>query len=265
MALERDERNFEPVFGPEGKYLYFCPTPRPTRCSARPSSTRPRSRCPASTSPSCRRRSVPFAPRSDEGTPAKRRDEKARGEEGGPRRTGARAKPSRRPGGPMSGPCRARSGRLHRRSHRRRGGSLLDDRPRNRLSAPPLPGEAPQLHRFDMDRAQGGGPLSSLDGYDLSADGQFVVYKQKKDYYIAPAKAAAAPAGAEAAKTSTVSTMKARHRPGQGVERGCSTMAWRLERDFFFNPKMNGVDWNAVPTSYRSCCRSSPGARTSTT
>jgi hypothetical protein len=26
--------------------------------------------------------------------------------------------------------------------------------------------------------------------------------------------------------------------------------AWRLERDFFFCPQMNGVDWNAVCRSY---------------
>src|SRR5260221_1286193 len=27
--------------------------------------------------------------------------------------------------------------------------------------------------------------------------------------------------------------------------------AWRLERDFFYNPKMNGADWSAIGASYR--------------
>jgi len=28
--------------------------------------------------------------------------------------------------------------------------------------------------------------------------------------------------------------------------------AWRLERDLFFSPPMNGVDWKAVHDRYRS-------------
>ena len=39
-------------------------------------------------------------------------------------------------------------------------------------------------------------------------------------------------------------------------------MAWRLERDFFVNPKMNGVDWDEVQTRYASSCRSWAIART---
>jgi hypothetical protein len=40
--------------------------------------------------------------------------------------------------------------------------------------------------------------------------------------------------------------------------------AWRLERDLFFSPVMNGVDWKAVHDSYRKLCRRSARARTST-
>jgi tricorn protease len=29
--------------------------------------------------------------------------------------------------------------------------------------------------------------------------------------------------------------------------------AWRLDRDLFFDPRMNGVDWQAVHDAYAPC------------
>ena len=40
-----------------------------------------------------------------------------------------------------------------------------------------------------------------------------------------------------------------------------SDNAWRLQRDFFYNTALNGVDWNAVHVSIASCCHSSGRGR----
>ena len=87
-----------------------------------------------------------------------------------------------------------------------------------------------------------------LSTYALSADGKKVLYKVEKDYFIADA-AADKGKGEEGKKKLDLSHMRVRVEPTQEwVEMFNS--AWRLERDFFFSPKMNGVDWQAVRASY---------------
>src|ERR1700730_9721458 len=112
----------------------------------------------------------------------------------------------------------------------------------------PLPGEKPVLHVYDLKERKDEKVVEGLSSYALSADGKKVLYKMEKDYFIADAAPEKAK-NEEARKKLDLSHMRVRVEPVQEwVEMFNS--AWRLERDFFYSPKMNGVDWQAVRTSY---------------
>jgi tricorn protease len=114
----------------------------------------------------------------------------------------------------------------------------------------PLPGEKPVLRVFDMKERKDGIVAEGLSSYALAADGKKVAYKVDADYYIADAKAADGKAE-EGRKKVNLGHMRVRVEPtGEWGEMFAS--AWRLERDFYFMPQMNGVDWNAVRTAYAS-------------
>ena len=117
----------------------------------------------------------------------------------------------------------------------------------------PLPGEKPVLHVYDLKERKDGKVVEGLSSYALSADGKKVLYRMEKDYFIAdaaPEKAGAEKGrNEEARKKLDLSHMRVRVEPVQEwVEMFNS--AWRLERDLFYSPKMNGVDWQAVRASY---------------
>jgi tricorn protease len=114
----------------------------------------------------------------------------------------------------------------------------------------PLPGEESALHCYDMAKRKGSVIASPVDAYELSADGSTVLLKGKKTYTLE----SALPKGEhqEGAITPTkldLSQMKALIDPAAEWAE-MFHQAWRLERDFFFNPKMNGIDWAAVQEKY---------------
>ncbi len=115
----------------------------------------------------------------------------------------------------------------------------------------PLSGEETALHLFDMAKRKDAVLATSLEGYVLSADGSSLLIQGKENYTIAPALPGEhAGAGAEAGDHKLdLSHMKAFIAPLEEW-REMFGEAWRLERDFFFNPEMNGVDWPAVRASY---------------
>jgi len=112
----------------------------------------------------------------------------------------------------------------------------------------PLPGEKTVLHVYDLKERKDASVVEDLSSYALSADGKKVLYKLARDYFIveaAPEKGRSE----EARKKLDLSHLRVRVEPVQEwVEMFNS--AWRLERDFFYSPKMNGVDWQAVRASY---------------
>src|ERR1700730_13783949 len=101
----------------------------------------------------------------------------------------------------------------------------------------PLPGEKPVLHVYDLKERKDANVVEDLSSYALSADGKKVLYKVAKDYIItdaAPEKGRSE----EAKKKLDLSHMRTRMEPTQEwVEMFNS--AWRLERDFFYSPKMH--------------------------
>jgi tricorn protease len=115
----------------------------------------------------------------------------------------------------------------------------------------PLPGEKPALHVFDMKERKDAVVVEDLSGFVVSADGKKVLYKKDKDYFISDAKPQdGGDAGDDpSAQALDLSHMLVRVMPAQEWDE-MFVAAWRLERDFFYNREMNGVDWPAVRVSY---------------
>ena len=107
-----------------------------------------------------------------------------------------------------------------------------------------LPGEKPALHAYDLDKRKDETILEGLDSYSLSADGSHVLFKQGSDYSIAETKA-----GGGERHALPLDDMGMRVLPTQEWSEMFNS-AWRLERDFFYSEKTNGVNWQAVHDSY---------------
>ncbi|MBS0418475.1 MAG: PD40 domain-containing protein [Proteobacteria bacterium] len=118
----------------------------------------------------------------------------------------------------------------------------------SQMLAGPLPGEKTLLHVYDLEERKDDKVVEGLSSYALSADGKKVLYKMDQDYFIADAVADKRKSE-DGKKKIDLSHLRVRIEPTQEwVEMFNS--AWRLERDLFYSPKMNGVDWQAVRASY---------------
>jgi tricorn protease len=111
-----------------------------------------------------------------------------------------------------------------------------------------LKGEKSALRFYDLKTRKESLVTEDVDGYSLSLDGQKVLIKHGKDYTVLDAKADAAK-DADARKTLDLSHLRLMVDPrAEWAE--MFDNAWRLERDLFFSPVMNGQDWKAVHDSY---------------
>ena len=107
-------------------------------------------------------------------------------------------------------------------------------------------GPAGDLHAFDWEKKKDGVLISGVGGYDLSPDGSKILYAAGEQYGILDAKPGTAKVGDGAVKTDGMQ-MKLDHR---AEWRQIFDEAWRLERDFFYVPNMHGVDWPAMKRRY---------------
>ncbi|WP_010218665.1 S41 family peptidase [Sphingomonas sp. PAMC 26621] len=107
-----------------------------------------------------------------------------------------------------------------------------------------LPGEAAALHWLDPATGQDVIVAEGLDSHALSADGRRVLYRAGGDWMTA----ATEPGHAPPTKL-LLDEMQSRIDPRQEWKEMFEN-AWRLERDLFVNPNMNGNDWTAVHDTY---------------
>jgi len=87
-----------------------------------------------------------------------------------------------------------------------------------------------------------------VDSYSLSRDGEKVLIKHDKDYTVLDAKPDAAKDDDSKHKLDLGHMRMLVDPPKEWAE--MFENAWRLERDLFFSPVMNGVDWKAVHDKY---------------
>jgi tricorn protease len=112
-----------------------------------------------------------------------------------------------------------------------------------------LPGEKAALHVFDTNERKDSIVVEDLDSYRLSANGEKVLYKKDKNWFIVDAKTPGGMTAKEEKKPLDLSHLRLRVDPPQEW-REMFESAWRLERDFFVNRRMNGVDWPAIHAAY---------------
>ena len=112
----------------------------------------------------------------------------------------------------------------------------------------PLKGETSALHFYDVKTRKDSVVTNDVDSYSLSLDGERVLVKHDKDYTVLDTKTDAAK-DEETRKKLNLDHMRMTVDPhaewGEMFDNG-----WRLERDLFFSPVMNGQDWPAVHDKY---------------
>ncbi len=102
------------------------------------------------------------------------------------------------------------------------------------------------LYRFSFEDREEETVIKAIDGYRLSTDGTKVVYKQGNSIGIIDASATDS-----SGEALVLSDMKMDFDPLAEWTQ-IFNEAWRLERDFYYDPKMHGLDWNAMKEKYGS-------------
>ncbi|HEY6579185.1 MAG TPA: PDZ domain-containing protein [Rhizomicrobium sp.] len=125
----------------------------------------------------------------------------------------------------------------------------------------PLPRMKSALHVYNLGKRKDATLVESLDSYSLSYDGTKILYRKSSGggddadsddsgdgYAIIDAKMSDDNKKPDP-KSLDTSHMRTRIEPTQEWAEMFNN-AWRLERDLFVNPKMNGANWQAVHDAY---------------
>ncbi len=111
-----------------------------------------------------------------------------------------------------------------------------------------LPGEKSELRLYDLKTRKDKVITSDVDSYSISLDGKTVLIKHDSDYTVLDVKPDAAKDDDTKHQLDLDHMRLLADPPLEWAE--MYQNAWRLERDLFFSPVMNGVDWQAVHDSY---------------
>ena len=100
------------------------------------------------------------------------------------------------------------------------------------------------LHRFSFEDREEKTVIKDINNYAISADGKSIVYAQRAKVGII--KASDTDSKGE---TLDLSGLKMRIVP---IEEWTQIFneAWRMERDFYYDPEMHGLDWNVMRKKY---------------
>ena len=111
-----------------------------------------------------------------------------------------------------------------------------------------LKGEKSVLHVYDFAKRKDETVADDVDSYALAADGAHVLIQHEKDYTVLAAKPDAEKDHDETHKLDLGHLKMVVDPRAEWAE--IFNNAWRLERDLFFSPVMNGQNWQAVHDSY---------------
>jgi tricorn protease len=107
------------------------------------------------------------------------------------------------------------------------------------------------LHRFDMKKRETIAILTGVNNYVLSADGKKLLYAAPNNVYGIVEAGKAAKVGDGKLKTDQIEIrVDPRAEWAQMYHE-----AWRINRDFFYDPTMHGADWNAIRARYEPWVR----------
>ncbi len=113
------------------------------------------------------------------------------------------------------------------------------------LSGPPKPMGV--LHAYDVAKRKDEVLLQGINGFDLDKDGKKVIYRAGETYGIVDA----APGKKVGDGSLAIAGMQTLVNPKEEW-RQLFREAWRIERDFYWDPKMGGLDWAQVGKRYEA-------------
>ncbi|MBV9963509.1 MAG: PD40 domain-containing protein, partial [Parafilimonas sp.] len=102
----------------------------------------------------------------------------------------------------------------------------------------------PSLKYFDIDKREEKNIMDAVDNYWVSADGKKILVQKESNYAIVDPDE-----NQKFEKPLRLSEMQMMINPKQEW-RQLFTDAWRIERDYFYDANMHGVDWNKVRERY---------------
>ena len=102
-----------------------------------------------------------------------------------------------------------------------------------------------QLRRFDLKAEKEEVILSGLQSYELSADGQKILYRQGNTYGIIDPRPGQNPGAGKLAMDKLEIRIDPRAEWGEMF-----VDAWRSLRDWFYDPAMHGTDWKGLRERY---------------
>ncbi len=107
-------------------------------------------------------------------------------------------------------------------------------------------GRGTSLRRFDLDEREETTLLESCTSYTLSANRKKVLVRSGSNWMIANAGGTIAPGSGRI----SADRIEVRVEPRQEWEQ-IFNEAWRINRDWFYDPNMHGVDWPAMREKYQ--------------
>lgn len=111
----------------------------------------------------------------------------------------------------------------------------------------PLPGEESALHAYDLKERKEKTLIEGIDRWTVSFDGSKILYQAKGAYGIIDAKTDGTKKPGEGALN--LGGLRAEIDPPAEWKQIFNEV-WRQERDYFFEPSMNGVNWEAIRDKY---------------
>ncbi len=114
------------------------------------------------------------------------------------------------------------------------------------VEAPAAPGSTgATLHKFDLEKRKLDKVLEGIGGFDLSANGEKMLWRQGENWFIAPAMQPVKP-GEGRIKTDEMEVPVDPRAEWKQMYRE----TWRIERDFFYDPNYHGLDLQATAKKY---------------
>jgi tricorn protease len=102
------------------------------------------------------------------------------------------------------------------------------------------------IQRFDLKDRKAETLLAEADDYEVSADGKKLLYRHKEAWAMGSATAKTLTPGEGSIK---VAAIEVRAEPRQEWTQVFNE-AWRINRDYFYDPGMHGADWNKMRAKY---------------
>jgi tricorn protease len=105
------------------------------------------------------------------------------------------------------------------------------------------------LHKFDLEKRKLDKVLEGLNFFELSANGEKMLYRQQQNWHIAATAAAGTPAFKPTEGKIKTEEMEVYVDP-RAEWNQMYRETWRIERDFFYDPNHHGLDLRATAKKY---------------